>query len=352
EKTKEISDAIYNLLRAENILYDFWIDYNNEHLRTVFYSLTNYNNILKQITPTINSHVSTINNLLYSDTGSGILNIKKSIENAETSLKIQEESLLELTEGPDYKDLRSKEINVTQAQNNLNTLYTNLDKYYIKAPNSGIIASLNVDVGDSINSGTEILTINSDKKTIEALVNESYITKLKEGQEVEITFDIFVNTIFSGEVISVSRLPEEGYSDLTYYKVVVSINDENTENYTEIRDGMSADIKIIISKKENLLLVSSFALKEDDNGFYVEVLKNNTPEKKYVEIGDYNDFSYEILSGIEVGEEIITRTINTSSNSTGTLLEMMNMGTTTTTTGPQGGSRPSGGGQMRDFPSN
>lgn len=341
EKTKKISDSIYDLLRAENILYDFWIDYNKEHLRTIFYSLTNYNNILKQITPSINAHVLNINNLLYSENGSGILNLKQSILNAKANLKIQEESLLELKKEPDYKDLRSREISVTQARNNLNTLYKNLDKYYIKAPNSGIVASLNVDVGDSVNMNTQILTINSDKKTIEALVNETYISKIKEGQEVEIKFDIFVNTSFSGEVISVSRLPEAGYADLTYYKVVVSINNgENLEKYSEIRDGMNSDIKIIISKKDNLLLVSSFALKEDSDGFYVEVLKNNLPEKKYVKIGDYNDFNYEILSGIEVGDEIITRTINTSSSAASNIMNIMDMGTST----GSGGSKPSGAG--------
>jgi multidrug efflux pump subunit AcrA (membrane-fusion protein) len=336
EKTKEISDSIYDLLRSENILYDFWIDYNNEHLRTIFYNLITYQNLLKQITPTINSHVSTMNNLLYSENGSGILNMKQSIENSEVSLKIQEDSLLELKKEPDYKDLRSREISVTQAQNNLNTLYKNLSKYYIKAPNSGIVAALNVDVGDSINSGTQILIINSDKKTIEALVNETYISKIKEAQEVEIKFDIFVDTVFSGEVISVSRMPEEGYSELTYYKVVVSIdNDENIEKYNEIRDGMSSDIKIIVSRKEDLLLVSSFSLKEDSNGFYVEVLKNDLPEKKYVKIGDYNDFNYEILSGIEVGENIITRTIDTSSSAAKNIIDMINMGSGTGTV-PQG----------------
>lgn len=341
EKTKKISDSIYDLLRAENILYDFWIDYNKEHLRTIFYSLINYNNILKQITPSINAHVLNINNLLYSENGSGILNLKQSILNAKANLKIQEESLLELKKEPDYKDLRSREISVTQARNNLNTLYKNLDKYYIKAPNSGIVASLNVDVGDSVNMNTQILTINSDKKTIEALVNETYISKIKEGQEVEIKFDIFVDTSFSGEVISVSRLPEAGYADLTYYKVVVSINNgENLEKYNEIRDGMNSDIKIIISKKDNLLLVSSFALKEDSDGFYVEVLKNNLPEKKYVKIGDYNDFNYEILSGIEVGDEIITRTINTSSSAASNIMNIMDMGTST----GSGGSKPSGAG--------
>ncbi len=342
KKTKKISDSIYDLLRAENILYDFWIDYNKEHLRTIFYGLTNYNNILKQITPTINSHVLSVNNLLYSENGLGILNLKQSIENAEVNLKIQEESLLDLKKEPDLKDLRSREISVTQARNNLNTLYKNLDKYYIKAPSSGIIASLDVDVGDFVNTHTQILTINSDKKTIEALVNETYISKIKEGQEVEIKFDIFVDTSFSGEVISVSRLPEAGYADLTYYKVVVSINNnENLEKYNEIRDGMNSDIKIIISKKDNLLLVSSFALKEDSDGFYVEVLKNNLPEKKYVKIGDYNDFNYEILSGIEVGDEIITRTINTSASSTPNILDMMNMDSGTS---DNSGSRSSGAG--------
>lgn len=340
KKTEEISDAIYDLIRSENILYDYWIDYNEEHLRTVYHKLTEYNTLLSQITPTINSHVTTVNNLMYSDSGTGIDNIKESIENAEKNIKIQQQSLKDLLDGADYKDIRSREISVTQSQNNLNTLYKNLDKYYIKAPNSGIITSLDVDVGDSVNSNTQLLSINSDKKTIEALVNETYISKIKKGQEVEIKFDIFVDTTFSGEVISVSRLPEEGYSDLTYYKVVVSINnEENSEKYSKIRDGMNADIKIIISKKENLLLVSSFALKEDDNGFYVEVLKNNSPEKKYVKIGDYNDFNYEILSGIEVGEEIITRTINTSSDTTKNFMDMMNMETSTAPQGRGGGAK-------------
>jgi multidrug resistance efflux pump len=345
-KTKEISDVIYDLIRSENILYDYWIDYNEEHLRTINYSLTNYNKLLSQITPTINAHVSTVNNLMYSDSENGIDNIKQSIESAKENIKIQKGNLEDLEEGSDYKDIRAQEINVTQATNKLNELYDNLDKYYIKAPNSGVVASIDVEAGDSITGNMDLLSIISNEKTVEALVNETYISKLEIGQKVEITFDIFIDTVFKGQVISVSKLPEAGYSDLTYYKVTTSITEESLlekdlENYTKIREGMSADIKIIISKTKNLLLISSFALKEDETGFYVETLNSDkTTNKKYIEIGDYNDFYYEILSGLEVGDEIITRIINTTSDTTKNIMDMMQMGNTSSSSSKGMGKKP------------
>ena len=78
-------------------------------------------------------------------------------------------------------------------------------------------------------------------------------------------------------------------------------------------------INIITNTKDDVLLVSSSAVKSDDNGNnYVQILKNGKPVNQNVEIGLSSDSQTEITSGLKEGDVVITSTIAATTTKTST----------------------------------
>jgi multidrug efflux pump subunit AcrA (membrane-fusion protein) len=83
--------------------------------------------------------------------------------------------------------------------------------------------------------------------------------------------------------------------------------------------------------KQDVIIVPNSAVKTQarGGGNYVEVMKNGqtTPEKVDIKIGAVNNTDTEIVSGLSVGDNVVTRTINPGAT------------TSTTTSGAAGGAR-------------
>jgi macrolide-specific efflux system membrane fusion protein len=79
-----------------------------------------------------------------------------------------------------------------------------------------------------------------------------------------------------------------------------------------MKPTMSVSAIISVSEKENVIMVSSSAIKSGMNGEYVEVLENGMPKRVIITTGDSNDTSTEILSGVTAGDKVITQTVEIS----------------------------------------
>ena len=84
----------------------------------------------------------------------------------------------------------------------------------------------------------------------------------------------------------------------------VTINDPTSS----IIIGLDVDISIDVASKNNVLIVPSEAVKNDSSGTYVYIYDSKTKRIKFsqVELGISDDTRYEILSGCEEGDMIIT----------------------------------------------
>ena len=68
---------------------------------------------------------------------------------------------------------------------------------------------------------------------------------------------------------------------------------------------MTAAVDVVVEKKEDVLLVRNRALRRDEEGKYVEVLKKNVLMRVAIETGISDDERTEIISGLEEGQEVI-----------------------------------------------
>ncbi|HRY76840.1 MAG TPA: efflux RND transporter periplasmic adaptor subunit [Candidatus Paceibacterota bacterium] len=278
-----------------------------------------------------NTYLSSITTLKDS-----IKNYKDAIVTAERSIAEKTASLEDLKAGPDELDIKSQQSAITQKESALADAKENLNEYYITAPFTGIIAQLNVHTGDSVDSlqsyGT-VATLISNDLYASVTLNEVDAANVKAGQKAMLTFDAIEGLDVVGQVDEIDAIGTVSQGVVSYnVKIAFATTD------VRIKSGMSVSATIITDSKTDVLLIPNAALKSQGDVNYVQVLENNAPVNKTVEIGLVNDDYTEITSGLTEGDKVITKTVSSSDSSStantstkatssGSLLQELNGGT-------------------------
>ena len=209
---------------------------------------------------------SAVNNLKFVTLNNDLDEIKHSYVSSKQRLKIFEDkarSILTTLNGnekispfdhPLYKKHLSK----------LNQIKFDIKKSTIIADHEGIIAKMNIEVGEYINLGRMLFAIVDEKKAwVEANLKETELTHVKVGQSVIFVPDTFSKNSWQGEVESISPATGAEFSILppqnssgNWVKVVqrvpvrISIGkilEQNNEGFKinkELRMGMSVSVTI------------------------------------------------------------------------------------------------------------
>lgn len=217
---------------------------------------------------------------------------------------------------------------IEQSQSFLNTAWYSYQQAspIIYAPISGTVSGLSLQIGSVINSQSssntsattnKIANIKTDAlPTLSINLTEIDVPKIKIGDKATITFDAFPEKTFTGKVISIDMVGSVS-SGVTNYPTVILLD---TKSNT-ILPNMGISANIITNTKDDILLISSSAIKNDSNGNdYVQLLEKGKPVNQNVEIGLASDSQTEIISGLKEGDTVITSTTNgvTTKSSTGT----------------------------------
>ena len=146
-----------------------------------------------------------------------------------------------------------------QARVALDIAKTNVEGSVIRAPIDGIVLSRSVDPGESVTAdGKTLFVISSDldEMKIDARVSEADIGKVSAGQSAKFRVDAYPNDVFSGTVTQVRNEPVVTNNVVTYNVVVMTKNDS-----MKLKPGMSAEVRIVVSDKKNVLRVPTAALR-------------------------------------------------------------------------------------------
>ncbi len=199
-----------------------------------------------------------------------------------------------------------------------------LEDCSLRAPLNGVV-QINVKKGDYV-SGS-VGTFVTRQKIATVSLNEVDIAKVKVGQKATLTFDAIDELNLTGQIIETDIVGTVSQGVVTYnVKIGFDTQDER------VRSGMSVSADITTNIKQDIIVVPSASVKTQGGTSYVEVVDNKTevtsgtqgvvlsiaPISQEVTIGLSDDTSTEILSGLKVGDKIITRTITNSASKTTT----------------------------------
>ncbi len=143
------------------------------------------------------------------------------------------------------------EASLTQAQAALHVIEVQLEKTVVAAPEEGIVLSRNLEAGETVAPGSNVLVIGKlDNVTLTVYVSETRYGGIKLGQEARITTDSFPGQVFIGSVVRIADQAEFTPSNVqtidgrraTVYAVDISI--ANADH--KLKAGMPADVVIEI----------------------------------------------------------------------------------------------------------
>ncbi len=201
------------------------------------------------------------------------------------------------------------------AQNNYETAQINLENTRIESPINGIISSKNVSIGENINPGTPVFTIvNTEEISVVIGIPEQYIHGVAVNQEVNLSSQYGTDT-WIGKVVNISPVMDDMSHTYTT-KVLVDNKDGR------LRSGMSLDVSIAIGSQEERLSVNKLSLILEQDKTFVYTNDNGVAKMMPVLLGQSNENYYEVISGLELGDEVITEGSGMLEN--GDLIEVKN----------------------------
>ena len=121
-----------------------------------------------------------------------------------------------------------------------------LDYTQLKAPRAGVITSRNIEPGEVVTPGREVLTL-SDLATVDLkiFVDETQIGKVKPGQKAEVRVDTFPEQTFAGTVTFISPegefTPKIIQTKKERVKLVYLVKVSIPNPAFELKSGMPAD---------------------------------------------------------------------------------------------------------------
>lgn len=197
-----------------------------------------------------------------------------------------------------------------QIRNNYEFTQNLLDKFTISAPKSGMVIyhrdweGKKIQVGSRVSTWNPIVATlpNLDKMVSVTYVNEVDISKIKEGQTVQIGIDAFPDRQFEGIINSVANVGEQmPNTDAKVFEVIIELN----ESDSILRPAMTTSNQIEVANHENVLYLPIEAVYSvgEMKAIYQDGLGGLVLRE--VKTGESNDNYIIVREGLEEGEEVL-----------------------------------------------
>ena len=210
------------------------------------------------------------------------------------------------------EEIKSAEAIIKQLESTLEYTRAQLAKAKVTAPFRGVIAEMLVDIGESMASGSAgagalmmrtplFRLVNMDTMTVRAPIDEVDSDVVTLGMEARVTLEPFPDKELLGEVIYIAPVVKTTLEQ----NRTVDIEVELKEGLSMCRPGMSADVTVLLSSKDNVLYVPSDAIMSRPDGDFVRTIEEGIVRDRKVELGLTNWDTSEILAGLDEGEPVI-----------------------------------------------
>jgi multidrug efflux pump subunit AcrA (membrane-fusion protein) len=224
---------------------------------------------------------------------------KNQYEIADVQYQSAQESYELVIEGAAEEDIKSVEAQVRQAKAALDMAKYQLKNTQITAPISGKVTSITVSSGEMVSPSIPLLSIiDVNRIFVKVGISEKDISKIKEGQTVDLKIDAFSEEKFQGEVVSKGVAVDQ-------ISKTLEVKIEILQPEVDIPVGVFARGDILVKTNQEALIISSSALVRKKDGIYVYVIEEGIARQKEVVLGIIQDERVEILEGLSEEEEIV-----------------------------------------------
>lgn len=207
-------------------------------------------------------------------------------------VKAKNDSLIRLT------SMQSLETDLIKMRQMLVLVRERLDNLNVKAPVDGQLGMLDAEIGQRINEGQRIGQINVlENFKINALIDEHYIDRVIRDLPASMDRN---GTNFNLKVKKVYPEVRNGQ-----FEIDLIFDGSGPDN---IRTGQTYHIKLELGESAKAVMLARGGFFQSTGGQWVYVLNSEGTEatKRNIKIGKQNPQYYEVLEGLNAGEQVIT----------------------------------------------
>ena len=184
------------------------------------------------------------------------------------------------------------------------------------------MATVPIRVGDQASPSTALGTLLTKAKIATVTLNEVDVSKVQVGQKATLTFDALPDLQIAGSVSQIDTLGTVSQGVVSYAVKVAFLTED-----ARVKPGMSVALSIITDVRTDVLAVPNGAIQQAAGQATVQVLtvpaetasatdaaqgvpSETPPVTRTIQTGFTNDQYTEVMSGLEAGERVVTRTID------------------------------------------
>ena len=193
----------------------------------------------------------------------------------------------------------------------------------VTAPMAGIVTERGIQPGEVVTPGVQatfegkaLLTISDlSKLIVKADLNQIDIAKVELGQQVTLGLDALPGRKYNAVVtkIAAAAVTPKG-KEVETFPIEATLQDADER----IKPGMTADIRVHIDRRSNVLVVPVEAVvTEEDKRYVTRVLgdgEHQTTERIEVKVGARNDREVQISSGLLPDEVVLIKPDSSAAN--------------------------------------
>ena len=215
---------------------------------------------------------------------------------AEEQLKVVDERIVQ---DERFREMQVKSLdeNIANMKRSLTLVRERLENLKIKAPVDGQLGNLDAQIGQSINAGERIGQVITADLKIQAPIDEHYVERVMPELPAGFERD---GRSYRLVVTKVYPEVKEGQ-----FKTDMIFTGNRPEN---IRAGQTYHINLQLGDPVTSLLVPRGSFFQVTGGDWIYVLDDDgvTARRRKIRIGRQNPQYYEVLEGLQEGEQVVT----------------------------------------------
>ena len=203
----------------------------------------------------------------------------------------------------------SNKADLTRASANVAEQQALVNKKLIRAPFSGHLGIRTVNLGQYLNAGTSIVTLQAlNTLYVDFFLPQQSLAKIAIGQTVEIHIDAYPSQKFMGKVVVINPKVDANTRNVQIRAVL-----DNAKH--QLLSGMYVNVEVVTDSAQRALTLSNTAISFNSYGSTVFLIETNkdeqgkekrTAKQVFVTTGATRGDQVVILKGIKEGDTVVT----------------------------------------------
>ncbi|MGB2928497.1 MAG: efflux RND transporter periplasmic adaptor subunit [Desulfobacterales bacterium] len=207
-------------------------------------------------------------------------------------------------------DLDNADAQFKEAAAQVDNIRAVIGKKTIRAPFAGRLGIRQVNLGQTLNEGDEIVSLQAlDPIYVNFLLPQQRLAQVHPGFAIRLTTDAFPGQVISGKITAINPQVDVDTRNIRIQATV--------ENPAErLRPGMYVNVSVVLPDRIEVLTIPATAVlyaPYGDSVFVVEEKKNDANEpsglvlnQKFVRLGEKRGDYVSVVSGLKQGETVVS----------------------------------------------